>query len=206
MSQESYVPYRNTKLTYLLQGCLGGNSKTWVFHQPINHSWRCLGDADVCFGSSFPSLMFVNIAPEPDSFGETLNSLRFASKVSWSKCCTHDELKLTPTWQQHWFYHDLWTQTRLSDSSLQFWQFVPTCCDASVLLQRWTTVSSGPQVPTESEAKSRKKIFWGFLFNLGLPACVIVETVHLFEGCWFYASLKADVYVYNCIFKPLANF
>ncbi|XP_039008630.1 kinesin-like protein KIN-14I isoform X2 [Hibiscus syriacus] len=50
-----HVPYRNSKLTQLLQDSLGGQAKT---------------------------LMFVHISPEPDATGETISTLKFAERVA----------------------------------------------------------------------------------------------------------------------------
>ncbi|ELP83989.1 kifc1, putative [Entamoeba invadens IP1] len=56
-SKASHIPYRNSKLTEVLQNCLGTNSKM---------------------------LMFVNVSPDERDILETISSLRFATTVN--KC------------------------------------------------------------------------------------------------------------------------
>ncbi|KAJ8908356.1 hypothetical protein NDN08_005066 [Rhodosorus marinus] len=55
LSRQPHIPFRNSKLTYLLQESIGGNSKT---------------------------VMFVNVAPEESEQSETNCSLLFASRVA----------------------------------------------------------------------------------------------------------------------------
>lgn len=53
-TKSNHIPYRNSKLTHMLQDCVGGDSKT---------------------------LMFVQISPSEQDLGETLSSLNFATRV-----------------------------------------------------------------------------------------------------------------------------
>ncbi|XP_020238906.1 kinesin-like protein KIN-14I isoform X2 [Cajanus cajan] len=53
--KNQHVPYRNSKLTQLLQDSLGGQAKT---------------------------LMFVHVSPEADAIGETISTLKFAERVA----------------------------------------------------------------------------------------------------------------------------
>ncbi|KAH7674311.1 Minus-end-directed kinesin ATPase protein [Dioscorea alata] len=53
--KSSHIPYRNSKLTQVLQDALGGNAKT---------------------------LMFVHINPEVNAYGETISTLKFAERVA----------------------------------------------------------------------------------------------------------------------------
>ncbi|KAK4537423.1 hypothetical protein CDCA_CDCA12G3448 [Cyanidium caldarium] len=55
LAKQAHVPYRNSRLTHLLQDSLGGDSKT---------------------------LMFVNVSPSAEDVSETLSSLQFAQRVA----------------------------------------------------------------------------------------------------------------------------
>ncbi len=110
-SKTPHIPYRNSKLTHLLQvrpaihSCSSVlKSKQLLRYPALGCHWLCLSSEQYpvpiantvpksawllrppllqpCLGGSGKTLMFVNVNPDPESAQETLCSLRFAAKVN----------------------------------------------------------------------------------------------------------------------------
>ena len=75
-----HVPYRNSKLTMLLQVSSRLHRSHYIHHYPILSS--LLQD---CLSGDGKALMFVNVSPTMASLQETVCSLRFANQV---RCCS----------------------------------------------------------------------------------------------------------------------
>lgn len=72
-NKAKHIPYRNSKLTYMLQNYL---SKRFL-PLPINNQLQIDAESK--------TLMFVNISPLKSNFAQTLCSLRFAAKLKPSE-------------------------------------------------------------------------------------------------------------------------
>jgi kinesin family protein C1 len=70
---QNHIPFRNSKLTYFLQSSLGGQGP---YHSGFLHTHA------QSHSNTGKCLMFANVSPGAEQYQETVNTLRFASKVS----------------------------------------------------------------------------------------------------------------------------
>jgi kinesin family member C2/C3 len=82
--KSTHVPYRNSKLTQLLQDSLGNpqSSKSLVCNLPAPKICAVSILFPLFSGGQAKTLMFIHIAPEPDAISESISTLKFAERVS----------------------------------------------------------------------------------------------------------------------------
>jgi kinesin family protein C2/C3 len=78
--KQPHVPYRDSKLTFLLQDSLGGRAKALMVSQPFDFtSQRHKHRTEIHCAAHI--LQVANVSPSADDAGESLCSLEFASRV-----------------------------------------------------------------------------------------------------------------------------
>ena len=77
--KEKYIPFRNSKLTFILQNYLG-RENIKIFRDFL--SVNIIGFFHPKIGEGSKTLMFLNLSPASNSYNQTLCSLRFGDKVS----------------------------------------------------------------------------------------------------------------------------
>ena len=82
--KNSHIPYRNSKLTLLLQDSLGTNilAQESFLRWVVNKKYSLNFCHVFISGGQAKTLMFAHLSPEEDSFGETISTLKFAQRVS----------------------------------------------------------------------------------------------------------------------------
>ena len=80
-----HVPYRNSKLTQVLQSSLGTflTFEIYCMIYPLaSCGWFLNSCLNRCVGGQAKTLMFVQVNPDGDSYAETVSTLKFAERVS----------------------------------------------------------------------------------------------------------------------------
>jgi kinesin family protein C1 len=81
-NKQSHIPFRNSKLTYLLQPALSGDGKTLMVSFSL-HQRPILLSLPLTSPSPHPHTdQLVNLSPTEESYFESVCSLRFASQVN----------------------------------------------------------------------------------------------------------------------------
>ncbi|XP_042046271.1 kinesin-like protein KIN-14I isoform X1 [Salvia splendens] len=153
--KQSHVPYRNSKLTQLLQDSLGGQSKT---------------------------LMFIHISPEPDALGETVSTLKFAERVSTVELGAARANKDSPDVRElkEQIANLEAALFRKESGSMNG----SVTSSPAPSLQSIGDVSKGEQGQTESLAVSRRQSFDGVDFMASPISVVSTEDERSITGDW----------------------